>query len=129
MGLDLSHVVPTLKTSETEILDYFTLEELSIYPEYLQQYKHLLMEKEYDDFGKHQVIYLKEIGYQRKGMKRKFYEDFQNDKLYLDLSSVKKAYQYLEGDHITPLKELQRSFQQNFIDNFIEGKSIFWANW
>ena len=129
MGLDLSHVIPTLKASESELLDYFSIEELSLYPEYLQRHRHLLSEKDYGELGRTQVIHVREIGYQRKGMKNKFYQDFQNNRLYLDLLSVKKAYQYLEGGHIYTLKELQINFQKNFIENFIEGESIFWPNW
>jgi hypothetical protein len=62
-------------------------------------------------------------------MSGKFYSDFGNDKLYFDLQSVIKAYQYLEADHISTLVELQANFQKNFIDNFEEGESIFHISW
>jgi hypothetical protein len=62
-------------------------------------------------------------------MSSRFYKDFQNDKPYFDLHTVKKAYQYLEADHISSLEELQWNFQKNFIENFVEGESIFFASW
>jgi hypothetical protein len=62
-------------------------------------------------------------------MSGKFYSDFQNDGIYYDLQSVKKAYHYLEGDHISSKQELQINFQKNFIDNFVEGESIFLISW
>ena len=58
-----------------------------------------------------------------------FYSDFKNDGIYCDLQSVKKAYNYLKADHISTLAELQSNFQKSFIDNFIEGESIFHINW
>ena len=60
---------------------------------------------------------------------KRILSDFRNDGFYFDLPSIKKAYQYLEGDHINSLKELQENFQKNFIDNFIEGESIFFVSW
>ena len=36
-----------------------------------------------------------------------------------------KAYNYLQGDHINSLADLKRNFQANFIDNFVEGRSVF----
>jgi hypothetical protein len=75
------------------------------------------------------VIYFKEIGYQRKGMSSKLFKDFENEKPYLDLDTVKKVCKYLQADHISSLEELQQNFQKNFIDNFIEGESVFYASW
>lgn len=128
MGLDISHVVPSSDTSKDEFLEYFTLEELSSFPDYIRRHIHLLVEKE-DGEGKVSVIYFKEVGYQRKGMNSKFCNDFENGKAYLKIESVKNVYKYLHADHIHSLEELQQNFQINFIDNFIEGESVFYASW
>jgi hypothetical protein len=128
MGLDVSHVVPGLDTSKDGLLEYFTLEELSAFPDYIQRHNHLIVENEVEE-GKENVIYFKEIGYQRKGMNSMFYKDFENGKPYLDIEAVKKAYKYLQADHINSLEELRQNFQENFIDNFIEGESVFYASW
>lgn len=79
-------------------------------------------------YKKEKVIYSEEIGYQRKGMNRKFYEDFNNCKLYLRKEDVLKASQYLDiDDKMRPT--LRQDFKESFIDNFIEGESIFLASW
>jgi hypothetical protein len=62
-------------------------------------------------------------------MSNKLYSDFKNDNLYFDLEDVRSAYKYLEADHINTLQDLQENFQKNFIDNFVEGKSIFQVSW
>ena len=128
MGLDLRHVVPSPKTNKVEALDFFTLEELSACTGYIERHRQLLTQID-DELGKVEVMYYVEKGYQRKGMNPKFYEDFQNDKLYFDLKSVHKALEYLQGTALNPLEELQTNFQKNFIDNFVEGESIFYASW
>jgi hypothetical protein len=128
MGLDVSHVVPSLDTSKDGLLEYFTIEELSAFPDYIERHNHLIVEKEEDE-GKVSVIYFKELGFQRKGMNSKFYKDFENGKPYLDIETVKKACKYLQADHLSSLKELQQNFQKNFIDSFVEGESIFYASW
>jgi len=91
--------------------------------------RQFIVDKDCEEFGVSKVIYFQQEGYQRKGMNSKFYSDFENDKLYFDLESLRKAYNYLEADRINSLKELQQNFQENFIDNFIEGKSIFQVSW
>lgn len=128
MGLDISHFFPSAKNSDVGHLENFTLEELSECAGYIERHKHLLVKVE-DDLGKTEVMYVEEKGYQRKGMNSNFYKDFQNGKPYFDLQSVQKAYKYLQADHISSLEELQRNFQKNFIDNFLEGESIFCASW
>lgn len=129
MGLDLSHFIPKIKQDEEEYLDYIEMAELRISPEYVEQNRQFIVDKDCEEFGVIKVMYFQQEGYQRKGMNSKFYNDFENDKLYFDLESVRKAYNYLEADHISSLKELQHNFQENFLDNFIEGKSIFQVSW
>ena len=129
MGLDLNHFAPVIKNTENGYLDYFELEQLSGYPEYIELHSRFIVEKDFDEFGKSKVIYFQSKGYQRKGMNGRFYTDFGNDSLHFDLQSVKNAYHYLERDHISSLEELQENFQKNFIDNFTEGESIFFVSW
>jgi len=129
MGLDLSHFIPIENSSGEKVLDYITVDELSVFQGYVERHNKLIIEKDFDEFDKENVIFFESKGHQRKGMSSKFYSDFENDKLYFDLQSVIKAYQYLEADHISTLVELQDNFQKNFIDNFVEGESIFHISW
>lgn len=129
MGLDLCHAVPILHNSGDGFLEYFTLHELSAYPDYIHKHKHLIVEKDDKDFGKLRVIYFKDVGYQRKGMNKGFYKDFENGKPYFDIETVKKAYHHLHADHINTLESLKQNFQKSFIDSFVEGTSIFYASW
>jgi len=78
---------------------------------------------------KKKVLFYSEKGYQRKGMNAKFYDDFVNDKLYFDKDSVVKAYSYLDPTWGDSKTELQQHFKENFINNFIEGESIFLISW
>ena len=129
MGLDLSHLTPILKKDNDNSVTYFNLEELSILPGYVEQHQQLIVDRDFDEFGKEKVVHFKTKGYQRKGMNSSFYTDFKNDGFYCDLQSVKNAYNYLEADHISTLAELQLNFQKTFIDNFVEGESIFSVSW
>ena len=129
MGLDLNHFIPIQNISDEKVLDYFTVEELNVFEGFVERHNQLIIEKDFNEFGKENVIYFESKGHQRKGMNPKFYLDFKNDKLYFDLESVIKAYKYLEADHISTLTELQNNFQKNFIENFVKGESIFHISW
>lgn len=78
--------------------------------------------------SKEQVIYWKSIGYQRKRMSLDFYNDFENCKLYFRKSDVLKAVNYLCANN-KELPRLIECFKEGFIDNFIDGRSIFFASW
>ena len=128
MGLDLRHVMPSSKNDEVDPWDYFTEDELKAFPEFLEAHSSLFVELQTEE----KIIkglYFKELGYQRKGINNRFHKNFENDKLYFELKSVKKAYTYLKGDKVNTLRELQQNFQKNFIDNFAEGNSVFFASW
>ena len=62
-------------------------------------------------------------------MDSQFYLDFVNGKLYFEIEDVRKAYLYLKADHINNLSDLKENFKKTFIDNFVEGESIFCASW
>ncbi|AYL97054.1 hypothetical protein [Mucilaginibacter celer] len=115
MGLDLSHVVPT--TDET--LEQFTIEELSSNPEFIKRYRHMFKERDGE-----LVLYFKEKGYQRKGMKVEFFDAFEDSKPYFEKKWVEKAMLYLKPNH-----PFGFDFKKNFVDNFIEGESIFYISW
>jgi hypothetical protein len=72
------------------------------------------------------VIYWKEIGYQRKGMEPAFYEAFEDCKLYFKREDTLRASTYLSP---VGSKYYTGTFKEQFIDNFIECESIFFASW
>ncbi|WKZ60579.1 MAG: hypothetical protein QY309_03680 [Cyclobacteriaceae bacterium] len=74
-------------------------------------------------------LYWTAKGYQRKGMNKDFYKDFENCKLYFDKASVLKASLYLKPTWDNDDLELKKEFKKNFIDNFVEGESIFFGSW
>jgi hypothetical protein len=75
------------------------------------------------------VLFYSEKGHQRKGMSSNFYNDFANNKLYFDKESVVKAYSYLDPTGGGSKADLQQYFKGNFVDNFIEGESVFLVSW
>ncbi|MCU0354688.1 MAG: hypothetical protein MUD08_13270 [Cytophagales bacterium] len=75
------------------------------------------------------VIFFQQVGYQRKGMNPKFYEDFGNRNLYLHKADVIKASCYLNTASTNHAEELTTHFKANFIDNFVEDESIFFGDW
>ncbi|MFM2305356.1 MAG: hypothetical protein RLZZ367_25 [Bacteroidota bacterium] len=79
--------------------------------------------------GSATVLYYTEKGYQRKGMHPSFYKDFENCKVYFELADVIKAFSYIHSIVPGRTEELRKSFTQNFVDNFIEGESMFMASW
>jgi hypothetical protein len=129
MGLDICHSIPISKHLMNELSDYVTVDELKLAQGYLDRHSDLIctvLEKEGEIIN---GIYFKDIGYQRKGMDSQFYLDFVNGKLYFEIEDVRKAYLYLKADHINNLSDLKENFKKTFIDNFVEGESIFCASW
>jgi len=128
MGLDICHAKPTLKISSR--LEFFTVEELSGNPDYVKKYSHLLTDVEVgDDFKIVKALYFIDVATQRKRMNEHFVNDFENCKVYFDLESVIKASNYLKALDGESQSELEEEFKRNFIDNFIEGESIFYISW
>jgi hypothetical protein len=117
MGLDICHVIPSPKTTDT--IDYFTLDEFEANPGFLEKHKHLITQ---NDFGTN-IIYHSEKGYQRKRVTNDFFKEFENNKLYFLIEDVKKAKKFLKALPGESQEELENTFQKNFIDNFIEGES------
>lgn len=77
-------------------------------------------------FSRRLVVYHQEIGYQRKGMNRQFYTDFGNCQLYFRHADVQRAARYLDIDYRPDVAEHFKNF---FVDNFVEGESIFFPTW
>jgi hypothetical protein len=116
MGLDLFHVVPT----KIKGLDGFSRQELSSNPEFIARYKDWFHQD--DDYN--DVLYFVDKGYQRKGVIKEFYTDFENCIPYFEKRFVEKAMLYLDLN-----SPFSTNFRENFIDNFVEGESIFFASW
>lgn len=126
MGLDLLHVKPS------EIIvnncDYFTMDEFETNRSFILKYIDSLKFIKDEDGNENQVLYFIEKGYQRKGMNESFYKIFQNEKLYFEISDVQKALTFINPKYNNEVN-LFKTFQKDFIDNFIEGESIFFASW
>ena len=74
-------------------------------------------------------VYYNEVGYQRKGMNGIFYNDYTKYFLWGNKEDFIKAYDsgYCDNDENT-LKEMQEYFKENFLDNYIFGKSLLLAS-
>ncbi len=127
MGLDICHVKPTLKTNDN--LQYFTLDEFKDFPEFLENHKHLIATIDNEDGSETHVIYYTDKGYQRKQVADNFTDIFDNEKLYFDIATVKDAKRFLKARPEDEQDELENAFQLNFIENFVEGESIFFISW
>lgn len=66
------------------------------------------------------VICWEEVGYQRKGMNDKFYEEFENYWVWTKAELERYKNEYAEDPE---------EFQSNIIDNFIEGKDCVSFDW
>jgi hypothetical protein len=127
MGLDIYHVKPSLLTNET--IEYLTLDEFQNNPNFVENHKDLITYI-FDENGKKTpVIYYLQEGHQRNQTKKEFRELFENEILYFDIDSVKKAKTYLKANNVENQIQLEQKFQVNFLDNFIEGKSIFFISY
>lgn len=76
------------------------------------------------------VISVEEVGYQRKGMSREFYREFMGNHMYVMISDVQRAYQLIDRSHGPENeREVRAHFRAQFLDEFEEGRSIFYASW
>ncbi len=126
MGLALNHFVPCLKDTN-EYLKSISVKKLNTTFVYTNKFKNLICLSEFDDNEK--FIYFKSLGYQSGGINKQFYKEFTNDTIYFQLQDIEKAYKYLATDQLNRINNLQKNFKDNFINNFIEGKSIFHVSW
>ena len=118
MGLDIFHI--KLDSENQVNIDYLKVEDFENNPEFLKRYANLIVD------GK---IYYSEKGHLRKRMTENFIKAFENDKLYFSIDDVKEAKSYLKAREDESQTELEINFQKNFVDNFVEGESIFVISW
>lgn len=123
MGLDICHVTLCAKTNEA--IDCFTMEEFQSNPYFIERYKHLVTHNTFGD----KVLYYTEKGHHRKQVAENFINEFENGKLYFRLAEVQKAKKFLQASPGETQADIENDFQKNFIDNFIEGESIFFISY
>lgn len=73
-----------------------------------------------------QVLYHKEVGYQRKGLNGKFYKDYDDEKIGYFVWTKAELECYKEDYCEEDMKEY---FQKNIIDNFVEGECCVTFDW
>jgi len=123
MGLDICHVTPSPKTKDA--IEYFILVEFQSNPEFIEKHKHLITQNDFGD----EVLYFLDKGHHRKRVTDNFINEFENNKLYFRLTDVKKAKSFLLANPGESQVDIENTFQKNFIDNFIEGESIFFTSY
>jgi hypothetical protein len=127
MGLDICHAIPSPKTDDTYV--YFTMDALKDNPEFILKYKEWFTDVDLDNGILVKALYVVDIFVQRKEVNATFSLIFENCKPYFDLASVVHASRFLEARSGRKQKELEDTFKANFIDNFVEGESIFYVSW
>jgi len=122
MGLDINHVILSPKTKDT--IEYFTLDEFQSNTDFIEKHKHLITQNDFGD----KVLYYIIKGHHRKRVTENFINAFENNKLYFRLDDVKEAKLFLRANPGESQVDLENAFQKNFIDNFIEGESVFFIS-
>lgn len=88
------------------------------------------------------VLYHEEVGYQRKGLNDKFYDDYQDGKIGYFVWSLAELqrykdeycdepyeYQYHNGEMSGKIVKPKENFQHNIIDHFTEGEDVVTFDW
>ena len=88
------------------------------------------------------VIYKEEVGYQRKGLNSKFYQDYRDGKIgyfVWDLKELKRYkkdycdapyfYEYANGEKAKEKTYPKQNFQNNIINHFIDGECCVTFSW
>lgn len=88
------------------------------------------------------VLYYDEVGYQRKGLNDKFYDDYRNGKIgyYVwskaelerykqDYCNEPYEYTYPNGEKSGNMCYPKEDFQKNILNKFIEGKDVVAFSW
>ncbi len=126
MGLDVYHVKPVQPSAST--FDYLFVKDFESNPSFLKPYTEFITNVgELPDVD--QGIYYEEKGYQRKGVAPGFLKAFENGKLYFRKEDVVRVKAFLKIDNPVSQLLLEQRFQRDFIDNFVEGESIFFVDW
>ena len=74
------------------------------------------------------IYYIDDIGYQRKGMSKQYYELFKLCELRGKKEDFELAYSCIEGSprSYDDSAELKKNFKENFLDKFEFGTSLLW---
>lgn len=88
------------------------------------------------------VLYYEEVGYQRKGLNSKFYQDYGDGKIGYFVWSLDELKRYKDEYCDNPQKYVypdgtvsdtwvyqKKDFQKNIIDNFVEGECVVTFSW
>lgn len=88
------------------------------------------------------ILYREEVGYQRKGLNTKFYQDYRDEKIgyfVWDLKELKRykkdycdkahRYRYPNGKLSDTILYPKRDFQENIINTFIDGECCVTFSW
>jgi len=121
MGLDICHCILVEQTDE--LLDFHLIEDFEHNPSFLDNHREKIVHQD----GNYSVYY-KDIGYIRK-QAESFTPDFENDLLYFKKDDVIRFKKYLKANLPAEQSDLENYFQINFINNFIEGESIFFISY
>ena len=73
------------------------------------------------------IIYTTEVGYQRKGLNKKFYDDYDEGKIFYYVWEKKELERYKQ-DYCTTDDD-KENFQRNIIDEFIDGETVARFSW
>ena len=119
MGLDICHII--LEEKNDNSIDFLYINDFSDNPNFIEKHNWKIVDKDGE-----KVIYYKDLGYIRKQAKQSFINEFENDKLYFSKSDVEKWFKYLKANENQ--QKLENYFRKNFLDNFIEGESIFFIS-
>jgi hypothetical protein len=120
MGLDIS----LIRIIDREVDEYSWLI-VEDSPELLPLFSHLVRVKHFkfpDEEYDEEVFFFEEISYQRKAMKRAFYDEFENDKCLTDKTEVEKMWHYV-------IEEQKESFKEHFVDKFNDGETAVTISW
>lgn len=120
MGLDICHII--LEERNDNSIDYLCTDDFSNNLKFFEKHKNKIVDRDGE-----KVIYYKDLGYIRKQAKQSFINEFENDKLYFTKSHVEKWFKYLKANKNQ--QKLEIYFRKNFLDNFIEGESIFFISY
>ena len=121
MGLDICHIRLIEKNENS--LDYLCKNDFSENPQFLEKHKNKIVSS---DDG--EIIFYEDLGHIRKQVNPKYQNEFINDKLYFKKNEVEKLKKYLKSNQHENQKQLENYFDTNFINNFVEGESIFFLS-
>lgn len=116
MGLDIFLIEP-IENNETSELNWLEFEGEKKISKY---FKNFIVSRNEND--ENLGIYYKDISYQRKGVKREFYENYKPDDFIVLEEEVLELKKYI-------LEEYLEDFDQKFLQKFKEKKNLVWISY